>query len=173
MLGIVLFVIGVGGLVLTLLSLVGADLGSVDFDVGDSGVGFTSILMPFVTGFGLLAGGLMVFGDVGTGLSLLVGALVGLMLAVIAALTVRWLWRSGEELPEIQILGSAARIVEPVTPGRFGTAEVHTDLGDQQVSVTADRAFAHNERVRIVDRHDLLDAYVVEQLPFSDLDGGL
>lgn len=171
MLGIILLVIGVVGLVLTLLSLVGADLGSFDIDFGDSGVGFTSILMPFVTGFGLLSGGLMVFGDVGTPLALLIGALVGLVLAIVAGLTVRWLWRSGEELPEVQVLGSSARVVEPVAPGRFGTAEVATPIGDRQVTVTGDRGFAHNERVRIVAKHDGLDAYVVEQLPYSDLDG--
>ncbi|GAC57249.1 hypothetical protein GOHSU_18_00040 [Gordonia hirsuta DSM 44140 = NBRC 16056] len=170
MLGIILLIIGCVGLALTLLSLVGADLGSFDVDLGDSGVGFTSILMPFVTGFGLLTGGLIVFGDVGTPLALLIGALAGLVLAMVAGLTVRWLWRSGQELPEVEILGSSARVVEPVSPGRYGTATVDTPLGERQVTVTGNRTFAHNDRVRIVARHDVLDAYVVEQLPFSDLD---
>lgn len=170
MLGIILFVIGVVGLVLTLLSLVGADLGSVDFDLGDSGVGFASLLMPFLTGFGLLAGGLMVFGDVPTAGALLIGAVVGLILAAVAALIIRWLWRSSEELPEVQILGSSARVVEAMAPGRYGTAEVSTSLGDRQVTITGDASFAHNDRVRIVAKHADLDAYVVEQLPYSDLD---
>ena len=50
MLGIVLLAIGGVGLVLTLLSLFGLDFGDFDFDVGDSGAGLLSILMPFTMG---------------------------------------------------------------------------------------------------------------------------
>ncbi|MFZ2512286.1 MAG: hypothetical protein WAW85_14500 [Gordonia sp. (in: high G+C Gram-positive bacteria)] len=170
MLGVILFVIGVVGLLLTLLSLVGADVGSVDFDLGDTGVGFASLLTPFLTGFGLLAGGLMVFGDVPTAGALLIGAVVGLVLAVVSALLIRWLWHSSEELPEVQILGSSARVVEAAAPGRYGTAEVSTSLGGRQITITGDAGFAHNDRVRVVAKDDNLNAYVVEQLPFSDLD---
>ncbi|MFC0315465.1 hypothetical protein ACFQNE_10355 [Gordonia phosphorivorans] len=170
MLGIILLIIGGVGLLLTLLSLVGAEIGSFDVDLGDSGVGCTSILMPFVTGFGLLAGGLIVFADVNVAGALVSGALAGLALALAAGVTARWLWRSGEELPDVDVIGSSARIVEPVTAGRFGTGEVSTPLGDQQITVTADRDFAHNERVRVVAKLDDRDAYLVEQLPYSDLD---
>lgn len=170
MLGIVLLVIGGVGLVLTLLSLVGAEIGSFDFDLGDSGVGCMSVVMPFATGFGLLAGGLMVFSDTSSGVSLLTGLLAGLVLSLAAGLIVRWLWRSGEELPEVDIIGSAARIVEPVATGRFGIAEVITPLGSRQVTVAADRDFAHNEKVRIVGKLDDRDAYFVEQLPYADFD---
>lgn len=170
MLGIVLLVVGGVGLLLTLLALVGADIGDFDFDLGDSGVGLTSLLTPFLTGFGLLAGGLIVFGGVSTGAALLTGALVGLVLAAAAGLVLRWLWRSSQELPDVEVLGNAGRIVEPVGAGRFGTAEVATELGHRQVTVTADRDFAHNARIRIVAKIDDRDAYVVEQLPFSELD---
>ncbi|GAA3970337.1 hypothetical protein [Gordonia caeni] len=170
MLGIILLIIGGVGLLLTLLSLVGADVGEFDVDLGDSGVGCMSLAMPFATGFGLLAGGLMVFGDVGSAPAMLVGALAGLILAAAAGVILRWLWQAGEELPEVQILGSSARVVEPIAAGHFGTGEVSTPLGDQQITITSDRDFAHNEKVRIVAKLDDRDAYLVEQLPFSDFD---
>ncbi|MEZ5211607.1 hypothetical protein MYK68_09995 [Gordonia sp. PP30] len=170
MLGIILLTIGGVGLVLTLISLIGADLGHVGFDLGDSGIGCMSIAMPFATGFGLLAGGLLVFGDTSTGVSLLTGALAGLVLSVAAGVITRWLWRAGEELPEVDIIGNSARIVEPVTRGRFGTAEVATALGSQHVTVTADGDFPHNAKVRVVGKMDDRDAYFVEQLPYSDFD---
>ncbi len=170
MLGIVLLIIGGVGLVLTLLALLGVDIGDVDVDLGDSGVGLTSLLTPFLTGFGLLAGGLIVFGGTSAGVALLVGALSGLVLAVSAGVVLRWLWRSGEELPDVDFLGNAGRVVEPIGAGRFGTAEVGTALGPRQITVTADRDFVHNDRVRIVAKIDDRDAYVVEQLPYSELD---
>lgn len=171
MLGIILLIVGGVGLVLTLLALVGADVGDFDIDLGDSGVGLTSLLMPFVTGFGLLAGGLIVFDGTSTPLALFVGALTGLVMAAAAGLTIRWLWRSGEELPEVEILGSSARVVEPFQAGRFGVGEVVTPIGERQVTITGDHGFDHNARVRIVAKVADHDAYVVEQLPYSDFDG--
>jgi hypothetical protein len=170
MLGIILLVIGGVGLLLTLISLIGGDIASFDVDLGDSGVGLLSLVTPFLMGFGLLSGGLITFGDMSTGPALLVGALAGLVLALAAAAVLRWLWSAGEELPEIDVLGNAARVVEPIGSGRFGTVEVATTLGERQLTATADRDFAHNDKVRIVAKLDERDAYVVEQLPYSDLD---
>ncbi|MFT3662475.1 MAG: hypothetical protein QM809_14140 [Gordonia sp. (in: high G+C Gram-positive bacteria)] len=170
MLGIILLVIGGVGLVLMLLSLIGVDFGGIDFDLGDSGAGFLSLLMPFVTGFGLVAGSMIEFGGSGRGVSLLVGAGAGLVMAITAAAVIRWLWHSGEELPSVDVLGSSARIVEAVLAGHYGTAEVSTPLGSRRVTVTADRDFPYDQKVRLVARLDEIDAYFVEQLPYADLD---
>ena len=170
MLGIILLIIGGVGLVLMLLSLVGLDFGEFDFDLGDSGAGFVSLLMPFVTGFGLVAGSMIQFGGTGNGVALVAGAGAGLSRASPAAAVIRWLWRSAEELPTVEVIGSSARIVEPVMAGHYGTGEISTPLGSRQVTVTADRDFHHNEKVRVVAKIDDLDAYFVEQLPYSDFD---
>ena len=60
--GVVLLVIGLVGLTMTVLSLIGLDIDAafdISFDFADSGIGLLSLLTPFVTGFGLIAGGLM------------------------------------------------------------------------------------------------------------------
>lgn len=170
--GIVLLIIGLVGLVLTLLSLVGFDIGGFDVDAGDSGAGLLSALMPAVTGFGLVAGGLLTFsGDsVGTSMALLAGAVTGLLVGGAALLVVRWLWRSGEEVPEIDIVGLPVRVVEPVAPGRLGTGEVHTPLGAQQITLAAESEFGHNAKVRVIAKLDDRNVFLVEQLPFADFD---
>lgn len=170
MLGTILLIIGGVGLVLMLLSLIGVDFGGVDFDLGDSGAGFLSLLMPFLTGFGLVAGSMISFSGTGGAVAMLIGALAGLAMALAAGMVIRWLWKSGEEVPAVDVIGSSARIVERVVAGHYGTAEVSTPLGARQVTITADRDFPHNAKVRIVGRIDDLDAYFVEQLPYSDFD---
>ncbi|MFC3244585.1 hypothetical protein ACFOJ6_22630 [Gordonia humi] len=99
MLGIVLLVIGVVGLLLTLLSLIGFEFASVDVHIGDSGAGLLSVTTPFFTGFGLLAGGLIVFGDVSTVVALGAGVAAGVVLAVAAFAVLGYLVGSEEELP--------------------------------------------------------------------------
>lgn len=109
--GVVLLIIGLVGLVLTVASLIGLDFGGLDLDLGDSGAGLLSALMPGLTGFGLIGGGLLTFtDDVSTGVALLAGVVTGLVMAGTALLLVRWLWRSGEELPDIVRAGA-----EPLT----------------------------------------------------------
>nr|WP_246372353.1 hypothetical protein [Gordonia humi] len=153
---------------LTLLSLIGFEFASVDVHIGDSGAGLLSVTTPFFTGFGLLAGGLIVFGDVSTVVALGAGVAAGVVLAVAAFAVLGYLVGSEEELPSYDLVGSTVRIVEPVSGGRFGTAEVSTPLGARQVTVTSDEAFAHNDRAVIVSRLDHRDGYFVSPLTFGE-----
>ncbi|GAA3046722.1 hypothetical protein GCM10010528_27310 [Gordonia defluvii] len=172
MLGIVLLTIGIIGLVLTVLSLVGLEIDSavdLGFDLGDSGVGLLSLLTPFVTGFGLLAGGLMTFRDVPTGPALGAGALTGVVLAAVAGLLLRYLLKSGTELPSIDLIGTRVRVVEPVGPTHLGTGEVQTETGARQISITADADYALGEFVRVTSKLDGRNIYHVQQLPYDQL----
>ncbi|MGI6796963.1 MULTISPECIES: hypothetical protein [Gordonia] len=167
-LGIVLLIVGGVGLVLTLLSVLGVDAGGVDVHLGDSGAGLLSIVTPFATGFGLLAGGLLTFTETGTWPALLVGALAGVVLSVAAVVVLGYLVGAEAELPNVDLIGSAVRIVEPVTPGRFGIGEVRTPLGTRQVTVTSDAPLEHNDEAVIVDRIDGGDNYVVARISLTD-----
>jgi len=170
--GVVLLIIGLVGLVLTVASLIGLDFGGLDLDLGDSGAGLLSALMPGLTGFGLIGGGLLTFtDDVSTGVALLAGVVTGLVMAGTALLLVRWLWRSGEELPDVDLVGLPVRVVEPVSPQRLGTGEVSTPLGSRQVTITAESELPHNAQVRIIAKLDDRNVYLVERLPFAELDG--
>lgn len=165
LLGIILLVIGGVGLVLTLLSLFGLDFGDFDFDLGDGGVGLLSIVTPFVTGFGLLGGGLMVFTGTPTWLALVVGLATGIGLSVVAIVVLGYLVGSEEELPSLDYVGSMVRVVEPVTPGRFGLGEVATALGSQQLTITSDEQLEHNASAVIVEKIDGRDSYIVARFP--------
>lgn len=171
MLGIILLIVGLAGLVLTLMSLFGLDFGDFDVHPGDSGVGLLSVLMPFLTGFGLIGGGLIVFGDGVTSASaLIIGGGVGLGLALAAAIILKWLLGAGQEVPRHELIGLPVRVVDPVSPGRLGTGEVATPLGSQRITLSADQDFARNDRVRIITKVDGRNVYVVERLPYSELD---
>lgn len=160
-LSIVLLIIGGVGLVLTLLSIFGLDVGGVDFDLGDGGVGLLSIVTPFAMGFGLLGGGLMRFTDTPTWLSLVVGLVTGLGLSLVAVVILGYLVGAEEELPSIDYIGSMVRVVEPVTPGRFGLGEVDSALGAQQLTITSDEALEHNASAVVVEKMDGRESYVV------------
>ncbi|QKT07307.1 hypothetical protein HUN08_08995 [Gordonia sp. X0973] len=175
MLGTVLLIIGLVGLVLTLLSLVGVDLDiaadlHLGFDVGDSGVGLLSLLTPFVTGFGLLSGGLMVLRDVPALPALAAGAALGLVLAVIAGFLLSYLLKQGTELPSVDLIGAHVRVVEPVGPGRLGTGEVKTEIGTRQISIAADESYVLGDYVRITNQMEGRTAYHVERLPYDQPD---
>ncbi|ALG84940.1 hypothetical protein [Gordonia phthalatica] len=161
MLGIILLIIGGVGLALTLLSLFGLDFGDFDFDLGDGGVGLLSLVTPFATGFGLLGGGLMQFTDTPTWLALLVGLATGVGLSLVAVVVLGYLVGSEEELPTLDYIGSMVRVVEPVSPGRFGLGEVATALGAQQLTITADETLEHNASAVVVEKMDGRDSYVV------------
>ena len=168
MLGIVLLVIGLIGLLMTILSLVGVDFGSFDVDFGDSGAGLLSVATPFLTGFGLVAGGMLVFTDSGTPISLGAGAAAGVVLGVAAFAVLGYLVGSEEELPSHDPTGSLVRVVEPVAPGRFGTGEISTPLGTRQITITADEPLAHNDRAVVVARIDGRDGFVVSPMTIGD-----
>ncbi|MBM7368912.1 hypothetical protein [Gordonia hydrophobica] len=161
MLSIVLLIVGGVGLVLTLLSLIGLDFGGVDFDLGDGGVGLLSIVTPFAMGFGLLGGGLMRFTDTPTWLSLVVGLATGIGLSLVTIIVLGYLVGAEEELPATDYLGSMVRVVEPVTPGRFGLGEVDSALGSQQLTITSDEALEHNASAVIVEKMDGRESYIV------------
>ena len=163
-LGIVLLAIGGVGLVLTLLSLFGLDFGDFDFDVGDSGAGLLSILMPFTMGFGLLAGGLMQFSDTSTWVALLVGLAAGALLSVMTVALIGYLVGSEAEVPSLDFVGYAVRVVEPVTPGRFGVGEVDSVLGSQQITITSDEALEYNASAVVIEKQPDRDSYVVVRL---------
>ena len=167
-LGIVLLAIGLVGLTLTLLSLVGFEFGSFDIHLGDSGAGLVSVATPFLTGFGLLSGGLLVFDAASTPVALLSGAVAGIVLGLVAFAVLGYLVGSEEELPSYDVLGSTVRIVEPVAQGRFGTAEVATPLGTRQVTVTSDESFAYNDRAVIVEKIDSREGFYVSSLTFDE-----
>ncbi|MGO3326102.1 hypothetical protein [Gordonia sp. (in: high G+C Gram-positive bacteria)] len=169
MLGIVLLAIGLVGLTLTVLSLIGVEFGSVDIHVGDSSAGLLSVATPFVTGFGLLSGGLIVFDATGTGVALVSGAVAGIVLGLVAFAVLGYLVGSEEELPSYDLVGSAVRIVEPIAQGRFGTAEVATPLGTRQVTVTSDESFAHNDRAVIVEKIEHREGFFVSSLTFDEV----
>ncbi len=170
MLGIILLTIGLVGLLLTILALVGIDIdAAVDFDFGDSGVGLLSLLTPFVTGFGLIAGGLMVFRDVSTVPALGAGALTGLVLAAVAGVLLRYLLKSGAELPSVDLVGARLRVVEAVGPSHLGTGEVQTETGSRQVSIAADEDYVLGDYVRITSKLDDRNIYHVQQLPYDQL----
>lgn len=167
-LGYILLVIGLVGLTLTLLSLVGFELGSFDVHLGDSSAGLLSVATPFLTGFGLLAGGLIVFDAASTPVALGSGAAAGIVLGLVAFALLGYLVGSEEELPSFDLIGSAVRIVEPVAPGRFGIGEVETPLGSRQVTVTSDdEAFAHNDHAVIIDRLDGRDGFHISSISFD------
>ncbi|MCF8610469.1 hypothetical protein L5G28_09905 [Gordonia sp. HY285] len=168
MLGIVLLAIGLVGLFLTLLSLIGFEFGSFDIHLGDSGAGLVSVATPFLTGFGLLSGGLIVFDITGTPLALLSGAVVGILLGLVAFALLGYLVGSEEELPSYDLVGSTVRIVEPVVQGRFGTAEVRTPLGARQITVTSDESLAHNEHAVVVDKIDGRESFHVSSITFGE-----
>ncbi|MCF8587765.1 hypothetical protein [Gordonia liuliyuniae] len=168
MLGIVLLAIGLVGLFLTLLSLIGFEFGSFDIHLGDSGAGLVSVATPFLTGFGLLSGGLIVFDITSTPLALLSGAVVGILLGLVAFALLGYLVGSEEELPSYDLVGSTVRIVEPVVQGRFGTAEVRTPLGARQITVTSDESLAHNEHAVIVDKIDGRESFHVSSITFGE-----
>lgn len=157
----ILLIMGGVGLVLTLLSLFGLDFGDFDIDLGDSGVGLLSIVMPFTMGFGLLGGGLMAFTETPTWVALLVGLATGVVLSVVAVAILGYLVGAEEELPSLDFIGSSVRIVEPVTPGRFGLGEVETALGTQQVTITSDEALEHNAIAVVVEKMTDHDSYLV------------
>lgn len=161
MLGIVLLAIGSVGLVLTLLSLFGLDFGDFDFDVGDSGAGLLSILMPFTTGFGLLAGGLMQFSDTPTWVALLVGLGTGVLLSVMAVALLGYLVGAEAEVPSLDFVGSAVRVIEPVSPGRYGVGEVDSVLGTQQITITSDEDLEYNASAVVVEKQPDRDSFVV------------
>lgn len=170
--GIVLLVIGLIGLTMTILSLIGLDIDAAfdfSFDIGDSGLGLLSLLTPFVTGFGLIAGGLMTFGDTSTPLALGSGALTGLVLAAVAGVLLSYLLRSGAELPSIDLVGARVRVVEAVGPTHLGTGEVQTETGARQISITADEDYAHGEFVRVTAKLDDRNVYHVQRLPYDQL----
>ncbi len=172
MLGIILLVIGLVGLTLTVLSLIGIDLDTaVDLHVhaGDSGVGLLSLLTPFVTGFGLIAGGLMVLGDTPALPAVGAGALTGIVLAAIAGVLLSYLVKAGTELPSIDLVGSRVRVVEPVGPTHLGTGEVLTETGARQISLTADEDYVLGDIVRITGKLDDRNVYHVQQLPYDQL----
>ncbi|WP_245569662.1 hypothetical protein [Gordonia shandongensis] len=167
-LGTVLLIIGGVGLVLTLLSLFGAEIGDVDIDLGDSSVGLLSIVTPFATGFGLLGGGLIVFADTGILPALLVGLVTGIVLSLAAVAVLGFLVGSEEELPSIDVLGSRVRVVEPVSPGRYGVGEIQTPLGAQQVTITCEQSLAHDAEAVIVEKVDDRDGYIVAPLDLAN-----
>ncbi|NNG95742.1 hypothetical protein HLA97_00540 [Gordonia araii NBRC 100433] len=170
--GIVLLTIGLIGLVLTILSLVGLDIDAAvdfDFDVGDSGVGLLSLLTPFVTGFGLISGGLMTFRDTSAAPALGAGALTGLVLAGVAGVLLAYLLKSGAELPSIDLVGARVRVVEPVGPTHLGTGEVQTETGARQISITADEDYVLGDFVRITSKLEDRNVYHVQQLPYDQL----
>ncbi|WP_132994213.1 hypothetical protein [Gordonia zhaorongruii] len=168
MLGIILLAIGLVGLLLTVLSLVGFEFGDFDVEFGDSGIGLMSVTTPFVTGFGLLAGGLMVFGDTGVFVALLAGLAAGIVLGLVAVAVLGYLVGSEEELPSYDLIGATVRIVEPVSDGRLGTAEVHTPIGSRHVTVTSDETLAHNDRAVIIQRIADHDGFHVSSITFDE-----
>ncbi|MGB6126009.1 MAG: hypothetical protein WBG47_11700 [Gordonia sp. (in: high G+C Gram-positive bacteria)] len=168
MLGIVLLIIGGVGLAMLLVSLFGLDIGDIDFDLGDSGVGMLSLVTPFATGFGLLGGGLMTFTDTSTWVSLLVGLVAGVVMTIVAVVVLGYLVGSEEELPSLELVGATVRVVEPVAPGRFGVGEVQTQLGAQQVTITCDEILRHDEHAVIVEKIDGRDSFIVARLTLTE-----
>ncbi|MXP22020.1 hypothetical protein GIY30_11755 [Gordonia sp. HNM0687] len=162
--GLVLLVIGLVGLTFSVLSIIGFDIGEVDIDLGDSGVGLLSVLSPFVTGFGVIGGVLLTFTSANPLVVLGAGLATGLVFAVASFAVLGYLVGAEEELPSVDMLGREVRIVEPVTPGRIGSGEVQTPLGARRVSVTARESFGHNDVVNIVARVDERDLYLVERI---------
>lgn len=172
MLGIILLTVGLIGLTLMILSLIGVDLDAAidfDFDIGDSGIGLLSLLTPFVTGFGLIAGGLMTLAEVPTLPALGAGTLTGLVLAGVAGVLLSYLLRSGAELPTVDLIGERVRVVEPVGPTHLGTGEVTTEIGSRQISITADEDYALNDFVRITSKLEDRNIYHVQQLPYDQI----
>ncbi|HNP56200.1 MAG TPA: hypothetical protein PK331_05420 [Gordonia sp. (in: high G+C Gram-positive bacteria)] len=170
--GVVLLVIGLVGLTMTVLSLIGLDIDAafdISFDFADSGIGLLSLLTPFVTGFGLIAGGLMTFGHTSTALALGAGAVTGLVLAAIAGVLLSYLLRAGAELPSVDLVGSRVRVVEPVGPTHLGTGEVQTETGARQISITADEDYVLGEHVRVTAKLDDRNVYHVQRLPYDQL----
>ncbi|EGD53518.1 hypothetical protein [Gordonia neofelifaecis] len=168
MLGIVLLIVGGVGLVLTLLSVLGVDAGGVDIHLGDSGAGLLSIVTPFATGFGLIAGGLLTFTGTETWIALLTGALAGIILSIAAVVVLGYLVDAEEELPSFDLIGSSVRIVEPVTPGRYGLGEVRTSLGTRQITVTADEALDHNDEAVVVEKIGDNESFLVARVSLTD-----
>ncbi len=168
MLGIVLLAIGLIGLTLTLLSLIGFEFAQFDVHVGDSGAGLVSVTMPFLTGFGLLAGGLLVTERASTPVALAAGLGTGVVLSLVAFLLLGYLVGAEEELPSFDLIGSTVRIVEPVSDGRLGTAEVKTPLGSRQITVRSDDPLPHNARAVVLEKADGRDVYVVSPITFGD-----
>lgn len=167
MLGTILLIIGIVGLVFALLSLIGLDFGDLDVHLGDSGVGVLSALSPFLTGLGLVGGGLLVFTGVSTVPALLIGGGVGVMLAVLAVALMGYLVGSEEEVPTFDLVGKQVRVTEPVGPSNLGSGEVQTRLGGQIVSLMAEESYAHNEKVWITAKDPDRNVYRVERMPFD------
>jgi hypothetical protein len=168
-LGIVLLAIGLVGLVLTLLSLIGFEFAQFDVHVGDSGAGLLSVATPFLTGFGLLAGGLMTFSDTSTPVALAAGIGTGVALSVVAIVILGYLVGSEEELPSFDLIGSTVRIVEPVSDGRLGTAEVATPLGSRQITVRSDDPLPHNAQAVVLEKADGREIFTVSPITFGDV----
>lgn len=169
-LGIVLLAMGLVGLALTVLSLIGFEFSSFDVDLGDSGAGLLSVATPFLTGFGLVSGGLIVFDLATAPVALVSGAAAGIVLGVVAFAVLGYLVGSEEELPSYDLIGSAVRIVEPVAKGRLGTAEVSTPIGSRQITVTSDESLAHNDHAVIVEKIDSRERFYVSSVRIDEAD---
>ncbi|WP_228461577.1 hypothetical protein [Gordonia spumicola] len=153
---------------LTLLSLIGFEFAQVDVHVGDSGAGLLSVVTPFLTGFGLLAGGLLTFGHTSTLIALAAGIATGVVLSGVALLILGYLVDSEEELPSFDLIGSTVRIVEPVSDGRLGTAEVSTPLGTRQITVRSTEQLPHNARAVVLEKADGREVFIVSPITFGD-----
>ncbi|GAB93994.1 hypothetical protein [Gordonia rhizosphera] len=162
--GLVLLVIGLVGLAFSVLSIVGFEIGDVDVDLGDSGVGLLAVLSPFVTGFGVISGMLLTFTSANALAALGAGLATGLAFALVSFVVLGYLVGAEQELPSVDLLGRQVRIVDPVGPGRIGSGEVQTPLGARRVSVTADESYHHNDVVSIVARVDERELYRVERI---------
>ena len=167
MVGIVLLVVGLVALLLMVLSIIGLDFGDFDFDLGESGVGLISVLMPFVAGLGVVGGGMLTFTDLNPYLSTLVGLIVGVVFAGVSFAVLGYLVGSEEEVPTVDLIGRQVRVIEPITPDRIGSGEVKTPLGSQVVSLVSEVEHGHNTYLRITGRLDDRNVYTAEQLPYD------
>ncbi|MGW5522013.1 hypothetical protein [Gordonia sp. NPDC003950] len=134
-----LLIVAATGLCLSLLSLIGLDLGPIDVHIGDSGVGLLGLLTPGIT-IGAGVSGLMLLGDTAPTIgALAVGAAA--MAATMALMypVLRMLLRAGKESETTELAGHKVSMVDGLdSPQRLGQAEAITPNGSQLITVCLD-----------------------------------
>lgn len=139
-LAIALLVISGTGLLLSALSLVGLDFGPLDVDLGDSGIGLLSLLLPGVT-IGTGVAGLMLVDAQASVLPAGTGAMAVTAIALYPLLLA--LHRAGTESLPTQLVGHRVQMVDPLTsPDGLANAEAITANGSQLITVRLDPMMA-------------------------------
>jgi len=142
-LAIALLVISGTGLLLSALSLVGLDFGPLDVDLGDSGIGLLSLLLPGVT-IGTGVAGLMLVDAQASVLPALVAGTGAMAVTAIALYPLLLaLHRAGTESLPTQLVGHRVQMVDPLTsPDGLANAEAITANGSQLITVRLDPMMA-------------------------------